>query len=266
MGALALFPLLGMDDTAEEAVRRGNAHYAAGEYEAASAAYEEAAGLKPEAAEIAFDQGNAWFRRHEPDRAIEHWMAALGSKDPAILARVKYNIGVARLREAVAAERSPARAVPEAEAAARYFRESLAADANLEDARYNLEVTYRLLHGLRRQMLDRSSEDPQLQDSTTLGRGAALQDLIRAGDQDKQRALPDQLQQTTPEPTDEAPDRYAPKSEQRERNEAALPVAVNLQAAADLLERLLKEMEAAEVWRHEKRQAALQAPGEREPW
>jgi hypothetical protein len=167
----------------------------------------------------------------------------------------------------MAAERSPAKAVPEAEAAVRYFRESLATDSELEDARHNLELTYRLLRDLRQQILGRSpDDDPELQDTTSLRRGAALQDLIRAGDQDRQRALPEQLQKTSPERTDETPDRYAPKSEQRERNETALPVAVNPQAAADLLERLLKEMQAAETWRHEKRQAALQAPGERIPW
>jgi hypothetical protein len=45
-----------------------------------------------------------------------------------------------------------------------------------------------------------------------------------------------------------------------------MPVSVNPLAASELLERLLKEIAAMETWRQETRRAALQAPGERDPW
>jgi tetratricopeptide (TPR) repeat protein len=84
--ALALLPFLGGDDAVEQAVRDGNLLYGQGRYEAALERYGAAAELKPGAAEIAFNQGSAWFRQGETDKALEHYMAALGAEDPALRA------------------------------------------------------------------------------------------------------------------------------------------------------------------------------------
>lgn len=266
-GTLALLPLLGAPDAAEQAVREGNALYEQGGYEAALERYDAAAALRPDAAEIAFDRGNAWFRRGDLDKAVEHYMAALGAEDLGLRSRAKYGIGVVRLRQGLAAEKTPGRAVPHAQAAIRYFRESLDLDRGLEDARYNLELSHRLLHGLERRLAEQQRrDDPRLKDDAFLRRGMEMQDLIRNADPGQQRRSPDRLQDTRAERSDKLPDRFAPKEEQAERGDTPLPVAVNPMAATELLERLLKEIGKMEVWRQETRRAALQAPGERDPW
>ena len=178
-GALALLPFLCGDDAAEQAVRDGNALYEQGRYEAALERYGAAAGLKPDAAEIAFNQGSAWYREGDTDKALEHYMAALGAEDPALRGRAKYNIGVIRLRQAVAAEASPGQAMPHAQEAIRYFRESLQLDRQLADARYNLELGYRFLDEMEGRLAGQQRSDPRLLDDAFLRRGMAQQDLSR---------------------------------------------------------------------------------------
>jgi Ca-activated chloride channel family protein len=264
-GALALLPFLGGDDAAEQAVRDGNALYEQGQYGAALERYRAAARLKPDAAEIAFNQGSAWYREGDIDKALEHYMAALGAADPALRGRAKYSIGVIRLQQAVAAEASPGQAMPHAQEAIRYFRESLQLDRRLTDARYNLELGYRFLEEMEGRLVGQQRSDPRLLDDAFLRRGMAQQDLV-SNDPGRQRKTPDRLQDSRSERTDEPPEKFAPNERPPERGDTPMPVSVNPLAASELLERLLKQIAAMETWRQETRRAALQAPGERDPW
>lgn len=262
---LGLLPAMGPQDRAAEAVRAGNALYAQGAFEAALERYAEAEAALPGRPEIAFDRATAWARLGESERALEHYMAALASEDPALRGAAKYGIGVVRLRQAMAPEQALGDATWQARAAIRYLRESLELDRGREEARHNLELAWRLLHGLEARAAElRQRERPEA-DRTTHRRGQALQDLLQnqAGEQ---QANPDQLEDHRPEASDQTPANFSARESPKQRNDSNLPVAMDPQAAAELIERLLDKLREAESWRVEQRRAPLREPGEREPW
>ena len=174
--ALALLPLFGSHDQAEQAVRDGNALYEEGRYGAALERYEAAGGFRPNEGIIAFNEGNAWYRQGDTDKALEHYMASLGAEDPALRSRAKFNIGVIRLRQATAAERTPGQALPQAQAAIRYFRESLELDRGLADARYNLELGLGFLHQLEERLAQQQQSKSRRINDAFLRRGQAQQE------------------------------------------------------------------------------------------
>jgi Ca-activated chloride channel homolog len=264
-GLLALLPSLGADDAAHQAVREGNTLYEDERYEAALERYGAAAALLPDSAEITFNQGNVWFRRHDYDRAIEHYMAALATEDPRLKSRVKYNIGVIRLRQALGTEQSLTEASGLTRSAIRSFRESLELDRGLDDGRYNLELAYGFLRQIERK-LDEREPAAASGDRTSLRRGQALRDQIRNEGPGDRRAFPDRSRQPYGERGGEAPENFSSNQQQERPNDAQLPVAMSPEGAAELMERLLQKMQAAENWLQERRRADLQAPGEREPW
>jgi Ca-activated chloride channel family protein len=259
--ALALLPLFGSHDQAEQAVRDGNALYEEGRYGAALERYEAAAGLRPNEGIIAFNEGNAWYRQGDTDKALEHYMASLGTEDPALRSRAKFNIGVIRLRQATAAERTPGQALPQAQAAIRYFRESLELDRGLADARYNLELGLGFLHQLEERLAQQQQSESRRINDAFLRRGQAQQEA-----QPGQRQSQNRPKDTHAERSDELPEQFAAKDRPPEQGQAPQPVSSSPQSATELLERLLKEIAAMETWRQETRRAALQAPGERDPW
>jgi len=99
---LALLPILGADQ-AEIAVREGNALFQSGQYEAALRAYEAAARELPDSSVIEFNRGNALFKNRDQEQALDRYLAALATEDPALASRAKYNIGVIKYRQALAA-------------------------------------------------------------------------------------------------------------------------------------------------------------------
>lgn len=264
-GLLALWPALGAHEEAADAVQDGNARYAAGDPAAALERYEAAEGLLPGRPEIAFDRGIALARLGETERALEQLMAVLAAADPGLRSRAKHGIGTIRLQQAMAPERPVGEATWQARAAVRHLRESLELDRGRDDARHDLELAYRVLGALERRQDELRQRDRAEEDRTTHQRGQALQDLLQnqAGEQE---ADPDQLKDNRPQASDQTPANFSAREPEPGRNDKSLPVAMDPQAAAELMERLLEELRKAEAWRTEQRRTALKAPGEREPW
>lgn len=264
-GLLAFLPSFGADETAKEAVHEGNRLYRAGDLDAAMEKYATAGEAAPEAAEIPFNQGGVWFQKREYERAVEHYMAALATEDDRLKSRAKYNIGVIRLRQALGVEQSATEALSLTQAAIRHFRESLELDRELTDARYNLELAYRFRRQVEKKLIDQGT-DPTPGDKTSLRRGQALRDRVRNEGGGDRRAMPNLDRQTHGERGNETPENFSSNEQQEQPKDARLPIAMSPDAAAELMERLMEEMRAAESWLKEKRRAQLQAPGEREPW
>ena len=266
-GLLASIPFLGGDDPAVTAVRDGNARFAAGDFAAARELYEAAARQLPASAEIAYNIGDSLFRDQEHEQAIEQYMTALGADSEALRARAKYNIGVTRLQQAIDPARPPSEASWQLQAAIRYFRESLALDRDLEDARYNLELARRRLNALQSSQASQRQDETRLDDKATLRRGQALQDLLQEQEAGgEQKSLPDELRQTRADRSNDIPQNFSNKESPKGRNDTPLPIAMSPDAAAEMMERLLEAMSKAEHWRHEQRVGRLPSAGEREPW
>jgi tetratricopeptide (TPR) repeat protein len=264
-GLLLTLPLFGAQQTAEDAIRAGNAAAAAGQLGAALEHYDTAARYLPDAPELAFNRANIRFREHDYERALEGYLATLGSDDPELVGRAQYNIGVIKLRQAMAIEHSASDALALAQAAIRAFRASLAQDAGRADARYNLELAYRFAARVRQAQDQQTAAGAP--ERTTFKRGQELSDRIRNEGGGQRRALADANRRAHGERGNEVPENFANNAQQRQPKDARLPMAMNPAAAGELMDQLLAAIQAGEAWLQDKRRSQqLQAPGEGRPW
>jgi Ca-activated chloride channel homolog len=269
-GLFAFLPILGGDQAAQD-VRAGNQLYQAGQYDAALRAYRAAAEALPESAPgsatIEFNQGNALFKNHVEGEALDRYLAALTTEDPGLAGRAKYNIGVIKYRQALAAAQRYEDALTLTQAAVRYFRESLELDRGLADARYNLELAYRFQRQIEAQLLRAQQNAEQGVERTSLRRGQAFSDQIRNEGGGQRRSLPNEARQPHGQRGNETPENFAANQESSEGPKTArLPMAMGSDAARQLMEQLRERLEAAEVRRQEQRRKRLQQAEEATPW
>jgi Ca-activated chloride channel homolog len=267
LGLAALLPVLGGDEAARQAVLEGNALYHAGSYEAALERYAAAAEALPDAPEVAFNRAAALFRtRNYPD-ALEHYLGALRGAGPELASRAHYNLGVIKYREALAATQRYEDALSLAETAIGYFRESLSLDSGYEDARYNLELAYRLRQRVEEELLAAQRDQEMPGERTSLRRGQEQQQRTRNEGHGQRSAAPEldsrpHGQRGGPTPENFAANPQGPRPSEPSR----LPMAMSPEAAADLLEEVGGRMQAAEARRDQQRRAALATAAETRPW
>ena len=265
-GLFALLPILGTDQ-AEVAVREGNALYRSGQYEAALREYEAAARELPDSSVIEFNRGNALFKNRDQEQALDRYLAALATDDPALASRVKYNIGVIKYRQALAAAQRYEDALTLAQAAIGYFRDSLRLDAGHADARYNLELAYRFHYRLEQDLLHAQRNAASPEDKTSLRRGQALSDKIRNEGSGQRDARPDLDRRPHGQRANEVPENYSNNEETSKPPEMArLPVAMSSDGAQQLMEQLRKRLDVAQIRRLEQRRKQLLQDNEPTPW
>ena len=265
-GLTALLPILGADQ-AEVAVRQGNALYESGQYEAALRQYEAAAEELPESPVVEFNRGNALFKSHDEDQALDHYLAALATDDPELAGRARYNIGVIKYRQALAAAQRYEDALALTRAAIGYFRDSLRQGRGGDDARYNLELAYRFHHRLEQELLhaQRNAETPG--EKTSLRRGQAFSDKVRNEGSGQRDTRADLKRRQHGQRANETPEVFSNNDETSKPPQMArLPMAMSPDAAEQLMEQLRQRLEAAEVRRQEQRRARLQEADEPTPW
>ena len=265
-GLLALLPILGSDQ-AEQAVHEGNLLYGSGQYRAALDKYQAAAAARPAAPAIRFDQGAALFKNLKQDQALDRFLAVLPGADPKLAARAKYNIGVIKYRQALAAQHEVADALPLAQAAVRSFRESLALDEGQDDARYNLELAYRFQHRLERHA-EREQQDAQKRDEgTSFRRGRAFADLIRNQGHSQRQAHPDRNRRARQLRSDQLLGAFSSDQDERPASEPPpLPAAMDPEAARQLMTELRERFQEAEIRRQQQRRKQLLEAEEPMPW
>jgi len=150
---LGLFGLPGVvsagSGDAADKVKQGIAHYNAGDYKAAAAAFVEADVAQPDDPRITFDRACAYAAAGDVDKAVELLQEAALSPEPALAARCHYNRGriVADSARTVFGEH-PEDASAEIRQeglqlltqAVGHFRDCIEMDPNHADARHNLEI------------------------------------------------------------------------------------------------------------------------------
>ena len=264
-GLLALLPILGADQ-AEVAVREGNTLYQAGQYEAALRQYEAAARELPDSSVIEFNRGNALFKSRDQEQALDRYLAALATDDPALASRAKYNIGVIKYRQALAAAQRNEDALTLAQAAIGYFRDSLRLDGGYADARYNLELAWRFHHRLEQELLHAQRNAARPEEKTSLRRGQAFSDKIRNEGSGQRDARADLDRRPHGQRANEVPENFSDNEETSKPPQMArLPLAMSPDGARQLMEQLRQRVEAAEVRRLEQRRKRLQQANEPTP-
>jgi len=146
--AVSFAPLCAGNDEGRRKVAEGIRLFAGGDHAGAERAFAEADVLLPENARIAYDRGCAFEAQGDFDRAVELYSRAALSRETAVAAAARYNLGTLNVKRATAAfgER-PEAAPPEVRdeglghlgRAVRHFRDCLDVDADHRNARHNLE-------------------------------------------------------------------------------------------------------------------------------
>ena len=186
---LLVFFLIGTGWAASpyEAVQQGNARYEDGQYEAAAGHYASAAKKLPDAPEIQFNQGNAFYKQQDDI-----------CRAPAGALQISQE------------------AIPHLHSAMTYYRDSLEVDPQQQQARYNLELAQRLLRQLqpppqsqqgqqnqRDQQQQSQQQDQQQQqasqESQDQSTESAAQDQESSDDTETQSQLASAPQTLTPE-------------------------------------------------------------------
>lgn len=189
------------ESTPRDLIRQGNAHYAAGQYQEALEAYAqaEAAGEGASSAELLHNQAAAKYRLGQFDDARDLWGRARQLGDAAFEARTRYNLGNCDYAEALNTleTQDMNKAVELLGKAAGHYRDAVALDPTLADARANLELT----HLLKKQIEELMEQQPQ-QDQQ--------HEQDKEGDQNNQNQQPqassrpsEQDQQPPPEPNEQ---------------------------------------------------------------
>ncbi|MGB6894342.1 MAG: tetratricopeptide repeat protein [Dehalococcoidia bacterium] len=113
--------------------RDGNDLYDRGSYEEALESYRRAQALQPDREEFRYNAGNALHRLELYGPAIEEALRALPADDPALAARVHYNLGNHYFRLGSLSE------------ALEEYKQALLLAPDDEDAKYNMEVVQQQL-------------------------------------------------------------------------------------------------------------------------
>ncbi len=201
------------------AVQQGNAFYQNGKYAEAAEQYGSASQMLPGAAEIHFNQGNAAYKQQDYGKAHEHYTQALQTTDRTLEGKVKYNLGNVEYQQALQNLQQPQAAMPHLRSAMTYYRDSLDVDPQQQEARYNLELSHRLLHKLQQ---EQQQQNPQQQQGQP--QGQQQQDQQQQAQQDGQQRQSQRQdgspQQTpSPDPQQGQPQQAASSEQQGQQGE-----------------------------------------------
>jgi Ca-activated chloride channel family protein len=132
----------GYADSTADIVDRGNSAYLSGKYDDAISAYDEAAVDAPESPHIYFNKGAAFYQKGDYASASQAFeKSALKSKDIALEAKSKFNLGNCAYREAERQQDSDLNKALEACAKSiRHYQEALELDPDFDEAAENIEV------------------------------------------------------------------------------------------------------------------------------
>lgn len=151
--------------TWREQIAAGIAHYEAGRYEEALAAFEQAATAAPPAAtaELLHNRAAAQFKLGKIEDARELWVQAAAQRDAAFEARARYNLGNCAYSDAQRAAESGdlTGALQRLDSASEHYRDALRLDPGFSSARANLELAQKLKRELKEQAENQSQPSSQ---------------------------------------------------------------------------------------------------------
>ena len=143
---LPLF-LIGWIGSWSQAIKRGNTHYKAEEYDAALEAYQSAVIERPEDAISHYNLGTALYQKKQFEQAADEFRRSLDAVYPSYRARGYYNLGNAQIQ------------LNDIEGAIRSYKSVLRLNPADLDAKHNLELALEELEQKSQQNQSKSGEE-----------------------------------------------------------------------------------------------------------
>lgn len=169
--------------------REANRLFAAGQYDAAAAAYNEALVDYPDSPLLHFNLGDAAYKQGKYDDAINAFQQVpTGDDDPARTARVAYNLGNAKYRLGEAVESSdPKTALTRYAEALAAYRRAMGAAPDDVDAKFNHEFVTKKLEDLKKKLEEQQKQqEDQKQQANQEQPEGDQQQQDQQGEQSKQ--------------------------------------------------------------------------------
>lgn len=162
---LTALTLTARAESARQMVREGNRLYADGQYAEAINKYNEAEVEQPEALVPKFNKANSYYRLDDLGEAIDLYQeVAAESKDMALVARAKYNLGNCFFQRGAKQRDSDLhKALQDMETSITYWRGVLDIDPKNEKAARNIEVARLTIKDILDQIKKRQEEQQQQQ-------------------------------------------------------------------------------------------------------
>ena len=141
--------VLAADPPPHELVMEGNKALEKGEAGKAMEYYDKAAAQLQDSPEIAYDQGVAYYRGKDFDKATERFSKALSTPDSNLDAKARFNLGNCAYASALKVKDKPKEAIEKLKKASDFFQDVLESHPNDKDARGNLERAQLLIKQLK---------------------------------------------------------------------------------------------------------------------
>lgn len=156
-------PLLAADPSPEALVRQGNTALDKGEYDKALEAYRQAEVSKPDAPELAFNEGIAHYRLRDFAKARELFGKALATRDLRLEGKAKFNLGNCKYSEALEKMSNLQEAIDHLRGAIEHYLDSLEIAPEDRDARANIESAQLLIKDLLDKLKNQQQQNPSSQ-------------------------------------------------------------------------------------------------------
>ncbi len=215
-------PAFGQIQSARTLVEEGNTLLAAGDFASALERYKSAEVTEPESPELAYNQGVAHYKLGEYDAARGAFNRALLTRDLALEAKAKFNLGDVAYASALEKQSNFQEAVDLLKTGIGQYRDALELDPEDEGARKNIEMAQVLIKDLldklkkqqeqeQQQQQDQQGEqDPQQQDD---------QEQQQDQDQGEQEGEQEQQQQKDEQEGDQEDKQQQSGDEQQEQQQ-----------------------------------------------
>lgn len=159
-GKQSLSKLLGWFGAGGSPAKQAQKAYAAGDYDKALQKYGEARLDQPESQALAYNMGNAQYRKKKYDEAIADYKKALHGDDARLAASAYYNLGNSHFRKGeFAIQGGHQEGIEDYREAMANYKKSLEIAPENKDAKRNIEVVQARI----KELLDRQKQDQQQQ-------------------------------------------------------------------------------------------------------
>ena len=154
------------EPSARSLVSKASQAMTAGDNAAALKLLQEAAELRPDSPEVAYDLGVAHYRAGDYATASEYFLKALSGRDLGLEQRARFNLGNCAYSEGLKEKQDAKGAIEKFKAAADRFREALQLDPRDGDARANLERSGLMIRQLKEEQEQKKQEQQGSQPSS----------------------------------------------------------------------------------------------------